>query len=52
MWSLGLDEVKSRVLDDLKKRVNRGGGASVSPRDNIDQIESGEEENCNKTKQQ
>lgn len=51
MWSLGLDDVKSRVLDDLEKRVNRGRGASVSPRDRIDHIESGEEENCNKTEQ-
>lgn len=51
MWSLGLDDAKSRVLDDLKKRVNRGRGASVSPGDKIGYIESGEEENCNKTKQ-
>lgn len=51
MWSLGLDDVKSRVQDDLRRRVNRGRGASVSPRDKIDHIESGQEESSNKTKQ-
>lgn len=51
MWSLGLNDVKSRVLDDLEKRVNRGRGASVSPRDKVDHIESGQEENCNNPKQ-